>query len=284
MKLKTVPQGGYPPNKCAASRCSSTPAKIIPRGAEFPGARGHVPLCDAHCKKLAAEKADTGDKMGTVYSAVAAGGVAPPPGSTPAMLSVVPVENPEALARETKDAEAVLELIQEFHIETQADYDFADEALGDAKAQWKSLEARKKKATAPLLESLKEIRSWFKPPQTFYEQAERLLKAKIAEAHQRAREAQDAALAEAQAAFLHGETELVDHAVEAAAHAEVVQSPHVTLSPVWQWEIVNEAEIPRDFMIPNRMAIGAVVREFKGETQIPGIRVWQDERVIRRSA
>ena len=280
MKLKTVPQGGYPPAVCAVSRCTQTAARIIPRGTAFPGARGHVPLCKAHVDKATKEKGE----LGTALSAVAAGGDAPPPGATPAMLSVVPSEKPEALEKEAKDAEAALDLIKEFHLETQADYDFADELLGDAKRQWRELEARKKKATAPLQESLKEIRSWFKPPQDFYAEAERILKAKIAEAHREARETQDAALAVAQEAFAIGDAATLDEAVATAAEAEVVQSSQITMQRIWNWEIEDTAVIPRSFLIPDRVAIGAYVKQHKGEAQIPGVRVWQDERVIRRGA
>ena len=44
------------------------------------------------------------------------------------------------------------------------------------------------------------------------------------------------------------------------------------------------AALPREYLIPDRSAIGAAVRQLKGATQIPGVRVWQDERVIRRGA
>ena len=72
--------------------------------------------------------------------------------------------------------------IKSFEIIVQDDYDFANELLGTAKSEKKRLETKRKKATDPLNASLKEIRSWYKAAVDFYAEAERILKAKIADA------------------------------------------------------------------------------------------------------
>ena len=41
----------------------------------------------------------------------------------------------------------------------------------------------------------------------------------------------------------------------------------------WSFEIVDAAKIPREYLVPNEVAIGGVVRALKGATNIPGIRV-----------
>lgn len=41
----------------------------------------------------------------------------------------------------------------------------------------------------------------------------------------------------------------------------------------WTWSIIDEAQIPREFLKPNDAVIGAYVRSHKGDTSIPGIRV-----------
>lgn len=47
----------------------------------------------------------------------------------------------------------------------------------------------------------------------------------------------------------------------------------------WRFEVVNPALIPREFLRIDESAIGAMVRSRKGETTIPGVRVWSETSV-----
>ncbi len=49
-----------------------------------------------------------------------------------------------------------------------------------------------------------------------------------------------------------------------------------TLQTNWKFEIINESLIPRTYMIPDVVKIGATVRSQKGNTKIPGVRIWPD--------
>lgn len=44
----------------------------------------------------------------------------------------------------------------------------------------------------------------------------------------------------------------------------------------WKFEITDESLIPREYLMPDEKKIGGVVRAMKGETRIPGIRVFTD--------
>ena len=78
--------------------------------------------------------------------------------------------------------------------------------------------------------------------------------------------------------------------------AEALRSAPVAVSPVvlqkdtpqvagisyrdnWKFRIVNAALIPREYLIPNEVAIGQVARALKDQTQIPGVEVY-NERVV----
>ena len=45
---------------------------------------------------------------------------------------------------------------------------------------------------------------------------------------------------------------------------------------IWKFRIVNEALIPRQFMMPNEVKIGGVVRSLKKESNISGIEVYEE--------
>lgn len=44
---------------------------------------------------------------------------------------------------------------------------------------------------------------------------------------------------------------------------------------IWDFEIINEALIPRQYLIPDLVKIGGVARALKKEAKIPGVNVWE---------
>lgn len=70
--------------------------------------------------------------------------------------------------------------------------------------------------------------------------------------------------------------ETLEARAEAKTTAPVAAAPKVkgiSTRKKWSFEIVDQAKIPREYLIPNEVAIGGVVRALKGATNIPGIRV-----------
>lgn len=47
----------------------------------------------------------------------------------------------------------------------------------------------------------------------------------------------------------------------------------------WKWEVEDESQIPRELMMPNDVAIGAIVRTQKDKTKIAGIRVFAENKI-----
>jgi|SRR5262245_1211832 len=44
----------------------------------------------------------------------------------------------------------------------------------------------------------------------------------------------------------------------------------------WKFEIIEPGLIPRDYLIPDEVAIGKIVRALKGTCKIPGVRVYRE--------
>lgn len=53
---------------------------------------------------------------------------------------------------------------------------------------------------------------------------------------------------------------------------------------VWKFEVVDKALIPAEYLVVDEKAIGGVVRALKGNTRIPGVRVFEESTVIVRNA
>ncbi len=97
---------------------------------------------------------------------------------------------------------------------------------------------------------------------------------------------EDAALEKAQAMQDDGQKE------EAAAVMDTVPRVPVSVEQVaapklagtrrttnWRFEITDPNLVPVDYLIPDMKTIGEVVRRAKGETKIPGVRVWAETKV-----
>jgi hypothetical protein len=48
----------------------------------------------------------------------------------------------------------------------------------------------------------------------------------------------------------------------------------VVFREIWQFEIVDAAALPRDYLVPDEVRIGQVVRAMKGLANIPGVRAF----------
>jgi len=56
----------------------------------------------------------------------------------------------------------------------------------------------------------------------------------------------------------------------------------MSTSTIWKFDVVDQAKIPSEFMVPNFTKIGQVVRATKGTLQIPGIRIYSEKSVSAR--
>ena len=94
------------------------------------------------------------------------------------IIEIPPIQTQEMveLSKEKDTNVKILQEARKLKIDSDEDYEFVSLFLREVKSQNKSLEERKKRATDPLNAVLKEIRSWFKPPQDILVQIESHLK------------------------------------------------------------------------------------------------------------
>jgi len=68
--------------------------------------------------------------------------------------------------------------------------------------------------------------------------------------------------------------------------APVVPAPVATglsLRKVWKFRIKDAALLPREYLIPDEVKIGRVVRALKGDAKIPGVSVYSEDDVSSRA-
>jgi hypothetical protein len=153
----------------------------------------------------------------------------------------------------------------------------------------KSLSAERLRQTDPYEQTKKLIIATFRPAQETVEEAERIAKRKrgvyfmakqaAAQAEQErlrklADRRQERAEARAEAKGEDAPPPAIPlPTVEAPPRTVQTASGASTIKLVWKYEVTNENELPREWLMPNEKAIAAAVRA--GIRSIPGVRVYQ---------
>lgn len=76
---------------------------------------------------------------------------------------------------------------------------------------------------------------------------------------------------------------VVVEVAEVAAPAPKVTVQGASTRECWQFEIEDASLVPREFLTPDRVKIGQMVKMFKGETRIAGVRVYDSGTVAFRT-
>ncbi len=187
---------------------------------------------------------------------------------------------------EKSDADGFMDELKQMNVNSQEDLEFAAQILAETKGKIKQLEKMRGQATKPLTQSTEVIRSWFRPTITMLKEAERILKQKIAEAHQRAEVKQQAALEAAGQAAISGDEAGAAAAMQQATQAELTGVGGIQFRETWGYEVTDIGQVPPEYLlvIVNEAVVNETIKTHKGETNIPGIRVFKKTGVASRSA
>lgn len=160
-----------------------------------------------------------------------------------------------------------VEEIKTFDIRSDEDQEFAADILRDVKDKHRQVEEKRTAITKPLNRALREVNDLFRPLKTALEEAEKLLKGKIA-AYQRHVEAQNRLLLEEAA-----EAESPEEAQQVLSTTRFVQPPQgVNIRYVWKPKVVDEAKIPREYLMPDLGKLEDYAKASKDEPKaIPGV-------------
>lgn len=183
-----------------------------------------------------------------------------------------------------KQADDFLTQIKEVRKELAEYY---DPEIKQAHQLHKNLLAKKKDAEAPLIEAESHLK-----PQIANYMAEQECKRKEEEdrlRRQREKEEEERRLQAAIEAEEAGEAEAAEALLEEQTYVPPAPAPRATpklnstISQRWKWGITNEAQIPREYLKIDEVKLNKVVTALKGNTQIPGIRVYPESTVSGKS-
>jgi hypothetical protein len=149
---------------------------------------------------------------------------------------------------------------------------------------WKKIIALEKELDDPLLQAES---TFLKPAMGKYQREQEQIRQK-AQDELRLRmqqEEEDVRMAQAVVQEQMGNKDVAEAIIAEPVYVAPVILPKpektdgVSYKTIWRFEIVNEALIPRQYMMVNQPAIGAIVRAMKGATSIEGIKVFEETSV-----
>lgn len=215
-----------------------------------------------------------------------------------------PSTNPEVQELQT-ETQSLVALAGTYTVTTAEEYSASASDLKRIKGALARLEKLRKGMTQPLDAAKRAIMDFFRGPEDQLTRAEagvkRAMIAFSTEQDRIQREAQARADAAARkerekleqraenaesAGKLGKADELLQRAAMVTAPVLARETPKVTgvsTREAWKYEVTNAALVPRDYTKLDEQKIAGVVRAMKGDTNIPGIRVYS-ERVLASSA
>ena len=171
---------------------------------------------------------------------------------------------------------------QEIIISSNDQYTQAGDTLKVVQNRIKKLEEKRKEYTQPLDESKKRIMADFqsisKPLEEFVGNVKTEM-IKWARAEQQRKDEEQKKL-EAEAltkAKAEGKSEVEVAIVNQEVKTQRGDVSTTTVKKVWKAEVINETEVPREYLTVNQVVINQAVRD--GVRKIPGVRIYQDEQI-----
>lgn len=184
-------------------------------------------------------------------------------------------------------------------ITSAPEYQSASDVLKTIKAKARELDDRERAITRPINDSLKAIRDLFRAPKALLEQAETAFKlgmltyqrAEAAKRQEAQRVAEELARKErerlAELARKAEERGAIEKAQAFAERAAVIVAPVVEIAAPkvagvatrkdYTFEIVDAAQLPRVYLMPDEQKIRKAIRALGPDANIPGVRVIERE-------
>jgi hypothetical protein len=180
-----------------------------------------------------------------------------------------------------------LEVMKGYVIQSDEEFEDAAELLKVVKHKFKVLDEERTISVKPLNDEVKEINAWFKPALDRLKDCEAELK-KIMGAYSLVKQQEQQRLlaeaAKAAEAALVTATDPQASVMALVQQATAAQAPKVagvSVSKVWKWELADPEQVPAEYWSIDPAKLDAAVKA--GARDIPGVRVYEDARVIARS-
>lgn len=185
----------------------------------------------------------------------------------------------QAAGPQTRDAQASLDFIRDYKIQTGSDFVGAVRMVAEIKGKWSEVDAKRKQYTSKLAELVDQFNGEFKPGLEALKEAEKTLKDKLGGFAKDQADRRAATLRKASAAAEAGNIAAADALIAEAETCEVPEVKGCSIREVWTGEVEDPEAIPREFLIPDEKQLKAITKAKKCDPKIPGWRAYPEPSV-----
>lgn len=192
----------------------------------------------------------------------------------PAEVSGVPQATALALRQEGEDVLRTLACKPDWTITSPEEHASTVEYIRTAKKRWAELDSEESAATAPMLQAVATVRSWFAGPKAAWSRLEALLKAEVSKYVKAEADKQQASLAAAVALVQQPAAPVEQVQAALAAISQPTKVAGSSTRKIWKCEVTNPDLVPRQYCVPHIPTLNAAVKS--GVRTIPGCRIYED--------
>jgi len=169
-------------------------------------------------------------------------------------------------------------------IESQEGYENAIDLVSKLKETGSEIKNKKESITKPLNEALRNVRDMFRPLETQFENAERIIKNKLLDYKRKKDEEARAEEAKVAARVAKGTMKLETaekkmDSIERVENTTRGQVGQVQIKKIRKVRITNQDEVPRKYLVPDMVLIR---QDALGGIVIPGVEIYEEETIAAR--
>ena len=169
-------------------------------------------------------------------------------------------------------------------IESQEGYENAIDLVSKLKETGSEIKNKKESITKPLNEALRNVRDMFRPIETQFENAERIIKTKLLDYKRKKDEEARAEEAKVAARVAKGTMKLETaekkmDSIERVENTTRGQVGQVQIKKIRKVRVTNQESIPRKYLVPDMVLIR---QDALSGIVIPGIEVYEEESIAAR--
>jgi len=169
-------------------------------------------------------------------------------------------------------------------IESQEGYENAIDLVSKLKETGSEIKKKKESVTKPLNEALRNVRDMFRPLETQFENAERIIKNKLLDYKRKKDEEARAEEAKVAARVAKGTMKLETaekkmDSIERVENTTRGQVGQVQIKKIRKVRITNQDEVPRKYLVPDMVLIR---QDALGGIVIPGVEIYEEETIAAR--
>lgn len=185
---------------------------------------------------------------------------------------IVPQQTRVELAQQHSEAESLRPRFEALPCDTPDQESIIAAILQEVKGRLAELETSRKSITQPLAQVKAAVDALFRPMKEAWEEAEQVLKGKLAMAEERRREASAARLDAAKLAASQGDAQGARDELVARAHLTAQAAPEgIQYRKSWTWTVNDLSKVPREWLSLDHSKAKIYCKEWQESDQIPEV-------------